>query len=280
MAETAAPWRPRQFLWDARANFATLHRAEVGLDEATLARLRGFFWFDLCAEWDSRHLHDRLMASAGSFSPEFLAFETAWFEDEINHAEGFLRLFAVLYGEDEGDLRRSLDAREPDFSAVAAFLEDEFDLAVLFAYDELATMRAYRIDMDLYRRFELPSASRWIRHLMRDETYHHKNAFDLVLLNHRHRLREVPDLIRAFLAFDEGDNRYCGTFVFDHEWAHVRPDFFARTAEILEAAFLRAALRPRTGTRPRPRPAARRLGKNSLTCMSGPLYSPKSGDGS
>ncbi|MCB9831295.1 MAG: hypothetical protein H6807_02385 [Planctomycetes bacterium] len=243
MPRTTTGWRPRQSHWNARDLFSHLRSEDIALGAAERENLRSFFWFDLCAEWDAQHLHRLLQDRRPVFSDDFLAFEEAWYEDEINHAEGFLRLYSLLYDESETDIRVRLANREPDFGPIASFLDDEFDLALLFAYDELATMRAYRIDMLLYARFRLPAAMTWIRRLLRDETYHHKNGFDLVLRHHAHRLDEVDDRIDDFLDHDETDRRYRATFLFDHEWAHIKPDFFARTAQVLKGAFRRARSR-------------------------------------
>ncbi len=227
-------WKPRQTRWDASVLVGQVKRADIQLTSEKLEELRDYFWFDLCAEWDSTYLHDEIHRGESPWSQEFLAFEQAWFEDEINHAEGFLALFCLLYEEDEALVRQRLRERTPDFAPLAEFLHDEWGLSLLFAYDELATMRAYHIDVALYQSLGTSELSRFIRLLLRDETYHHANAVDLVLRQEGLVFEKVSHLIDRFLAYDQQDPRYQATFVFDHEWAHVGEDFFLETAKMLK----------------------------------------------
>ncbi len=236
-----AHWQPRQHRWDAQELFRDLKRCDVLLDDDRLESLRDYFWFDLCAEWDSVYLHEFLHKGGQEWSLEFQAFEKAWYEDELNHAEGFLSLYSVFYGEDREELRRRLRERKPDFKPVAGFLGSEFEVSLLFAYDEFATMRAYRLDWDLYQELGAPVFLDWLRHLLRDEAYHHKNGFDLTRMHHGGRLHEVPALIDRFVAFDRNNPPYRATFVFDHEWAHIDKSFFADTGELLKDLYRRSA---------------------------------------
>ena len=223
---------PRRGDWDAAALFEGVTRDDVALSDREVASLEQFFWFDLCAEWDSRNLHRHLHERGDEYSPEFLAFEEAWYLDEINHAEGFLAIYAMLYGEERAATIARLEAREPAFEELASFFGDEFRLALLFAYDELATTRAYKLDAELYDRMGHPVFSDWIRRLLRDEGYHHANAVEVIRRLHAHRLGEVSRHVADFVSWDSGHNKYQATFLFDHEW-DVEPDFFRRNGEIL-----------------------------------------------
>ena len=223
---------PRRGDWDAGALFAGITRSDVALDDDEIAELEQFFWFDLCAEWDSRNLHEHLHGRGDSYSREFLAYEDAWYADELNHAEGFLALYGILYGEPREETIARLEARVPDFDAIESFFGDEFRLALLFAYDELATTRAYKLDMALYDRMGHPVFGEWIRRLLKDEGYHHANAVEVLRACHAHRMGEVAEHVDDFVAWDLGDHRYRATFLFDHEW-DVDPSFYARNGEIL-----------------------------------------------
>lgn len=223
---------PRRGDWDARELFAGITRSDVTLEDEELAELDSFFWFDLCAEWDSRHLHEYLHARGDSYTREFLDYEEAWYADELNHAEGFLALYGLLYGETREEIVARLDAREPNFDDVESFFGDEFRLALLFAYDELATTRAYKIDVALYDRMGHPVFGEWIRRLLKDEGYHHTNAVEVLRRCHAHRMGEVKDHVEDFVSWDLGDHKYRATFLFDHEW-DVDPSFFSRNGEIL-----------------------------------------------
>ncbi|MEZ6195685.1 MAG: hypothetical protein R3F20_08135 [Planctomycetota bacterium] len=227
------PFAPRTGDWCARDLLEGLERADVALDDAEVAELEPFFWFDICAEYDARNLHRHLAAGGVDFSPEFRAFEEAWYRDEMNHYRGFLELYCRLYGADADEVAARVAAREPEFEPIDRFLDDEFRLAALFAYDELATTRAYFVDFELYRRMTDPRLMRFIRLLVRDESFHYQNA--VAVLRHRHadRLAELPSVVDEFVRFDLGGHRYRGTFLFDHDWEHIDRDFFRENGEIL-----------------------------------------------
>ncbi|MFT7619140.1 MAG: hypothetical protein ACI97A_002789 [Planctomycetota bacterium] len=230
-------WIPRQSNWNAASLIGEVNRSDIALDEQALSELKNYFWVDLCAEWDSKYLHDELHKHGQSWSHDFIRFEEAWYEDEMNHAEGFVAIYSLLYGESKTSILKRLNERTPDFGTVADFIKSEFDLCLLFAYDELATMRAYHLDIELYQSLGPSQFQTWIRMLLKDETYHHKNGFDLVLRNHAHRLSEVDSRIHQFLEYDAKNPPYKATFIFDHEWDHVASDFFATTAKVLTDKF-------------------------------------------
>lgn len=232
MKTTSQNFTPRRGEWDAGALFDGIGREDVALADHELADLESFFWFDLCAEWDSRHLHRHLHERGDEYTPEFLAFEEAWYADEINHAEGFLALHCLLFGEQRDGVIARLEAREPEFDELGRFFGDEFRLALLFAYDELATTRAYRLDVALYERLGHPVFRDWIRRLLRDEGYHHANAVEVIRRRHAHRMDEVAKHVGEFVEWDSGGHDYRATFLFDHEW-DVEPGFFRENGEIL-----------------------------------------------
>jgi hypothetical protein len=228
------PFAPKCGDWEAGDFFLGLSREDVALDDAELEKHREFFWIDLCAEYDALHLHRHLRDRGDDYSPEFLAFEEAWYRDEMNHYRGFRALYALLYGEDEASLEARVARREPDFGPLQSFFGDEFRLAALFAYDELATTRAYHVDYALYRRLGHPRFMTFIRRLVRDESFHYQNAVAVMRRLHRDRLGELPEHIDDFVAFDLGGHAYRATFLFDHEWEGIGDDFFAENGEILK----------------------------------------------
>ena len=224
--------------WRAADLFRGFTSAEITADRREVESLRDFFWFDLCAEWDARHLHEHLKARLDSFSPEFRAMESAWADDEANHARGFLDLWCALYDEEESDVVERLSERRADFTAIERFLDDEFGITLLVAYDELATTRAYSLDVALYRRLGSERLERWIRLLIRDESYHHRNAMVLLRLLHGARIPGARRRIEEFVRYDLGDHGYRATFLFDHEWGHVDHRFYRRNGEILLSRLL------------------------------------------
>ena len=228
-----AAFRPRVGDWDARKLIRGIQRGDLALTEAELDGLRDYFWFDLCAEYDSTHLHRHVHARGDALSPEFVAMEDAWYRDELNHTRGFLALYSILYDESEEEVESRLAERVPDFGPLSSFFGDEFRLCLLFAYDELATTRAYHLDIELYGRFGHPALLTWIKRLIRDEGYHHHNAIEVLRRVHGRRFAEAPRHIEDFVRWDLGDHRYRATFLFDHEWEHVDDAFYRDTGEIL-----------------------------------------------
>ena len=230
---------PKQGKWDAAAFFDDLTRADVAFSDERIEELRDYFWFDLCAEYDAAHLHDYLAAHENRFSPEFRRYEQVWWRDEMNHANGFRRLYSMLYGESDVAMDARLADRRPDFSVLEAdgFFDDEFRLTLLFAYDELATTRAYHLDFELYREMGHPRFLAWIKATTRDESFHMQNAIALVRLLHRDRVAEIPAHVDDFVRYDLGGHRYRATFLFDHEWDHVSPQFYRENASELMKYF-------------------------------------------
>ena len=227
-------WRPRQKHWSARSLLNDLKVEDCDLSSHDIDQLRDYFWVDLCAEWDSRYLHQELLHRGRNFSPQFHEFESAWYQDEINHGDGFLVFYSRLFGEPESAVEKRLSQRRADFSLVEEFLEDEFSIALLFAYDELATIRAYHLDLALYDQLGPSICKTWIRQLIRDESYHHRNGFELAVSNKSYEEERAFELIDSFLAYDSKQLPYRATFIFDHAWSHVDATFFRDTAEILE----------------------------------------------
>ncbi len=227
-------FRPKAGRWDAAAFLSDLTAADVALSPDKISSLREFFWFDLCAEYDALSLHRHLLAGPDVYGAEFWEFATVWLADELNHYRGFRVLYKLLYGESDESIDARLAERKPHFEPLATFFGDEFRLCCLFAYDELATTRAYHLDFELYRSLGHPKFLKFIRRLTRDESYHYQNAVALMRLHPRSRLIEVEHHVDDFVRFDLGGQAYRATFLFDHDWDHIEGGFFRETGEILK----------------------------------------------
>ncbi len=216
----------RSVEWDAEDWVGVVRPSDLEVDTPRLAELESFFWFDLCAEYDSQVLHAKLVEIGGDWSDEFHDFERLWYRDEMNHYRGFRRVYGGLYGVSEEQIDARLSGRTQSFSGLEGFLESELRALVLFSYDELATTLAYSKDRTLYRELGDPRLSTFLRRLIRDESYHFQNAADLVRLRFLHRPDEIRQAVDDCVRHDLEGHPYQGVFLFDHDWEGVPPEFF------------------------------------------------------
>lgn len=200
------------------------------------ARLEPVLREDVLSEYDARFLSAHLAALELDLSPEFQAAERLWAADEERHHRVTLEVFEEHWGLDP----EALTGRRPDFAPLADLFEDELTLLVLFAYDELATVRAYRANLPLYAKLG-PAYLGWARALVADEAWHYAAFLEVIRGVHGHRLAEAPEHLDRVLA--HGGTPYGATFVLDHD----DPVF---TSEILAGAerALRRHLTCRTGS--------------------------------
>ena len=234
-------WRPRSQTWVATAVLDELSRDDLELGGEDLGKLESFLWFDLCAEHDSRHLHALLQQLPLSFTCDFSAFERLWFRDEVNHEMGFRKLYQLIYEVDDSTLDARLAERVPDFSPFEEFIQDELSLCVVFAYDELATCHAYRGDLPLYRRLNERVLPRWLQQIILDEAFHYRNALEIAV---RHfggdGMDEISRIIDRCVEYDSMQLPYRGTFIFDHVWEGIGPEFFRANGERVRSLFQNA----------------------------------------
>ena len=232
-----SPWEPRSQVWDAAAELDGLTRDDLNLKGEDLTELEQFLWFDLCAEFDSCHLHNALRDLSLDLSEEFFRFERLWFRDERNHENGFRRLYQLIFDEDDSAIDERLSLRKPNFSPFKEFMADELTLLVLFAYDELATCHGYKEDFPRYRRLNNQVLPSWLKKIIRDEAFHYRNARDLAIRRFPHRMDEVPGIIDTCVSYDQRSEPYLNTFLFDHCWEGVTPEFFQANGQRLLRQF-------------------------------------------
>lgn len=187
--------------------------AELASQEAVDA-LRASILHSLCSEYDARHLSAFLRGTGLRLGDAFWAMERAWAVDEDKHYRALRWLYARLFSVEESSLDAQLADRQPDFSALAPLLPDEFSLCVVLAFDELASARSYARDRS---RPGLGSVgARLLNHIAQDEFLHCRNALDILRCCHRQRLPDVPDVLARVIAHDASPQfRYRATFLLD-----------------------------------------------------------------
>jgi hypothetical protein len=203
--------------WSSEEILGDLTSAPLDIGARAMQNVREEMWRNVVAEFDAMHLSDRFRKNERAFSAEFMTFEAVWAHDEMNHYNGLKRIYSTLCGMSESDVDSAVRARKADFSAIEAIIGDEFVACVCLAYDELASVRGYAAAFPLYDGFGPPGLKRWIRLTARDEMLHSLNAQNLLKTVHRHRLSEVPSVLRTIVAHESPDpSAYKGTFLFDH----------------------------------------------------------------
>lgn len=207
---------PRQRAWSVSDLLEGVTSADVTCSEQDLSAAEPRLWIDLAAEWDARLLEAHIVDANRGFSAEFHAFLKVWAEDEEQHTEGLLRLYSLVTGEQEGSVLSRLRARVGDFRSVEPLLEGEFEVLVLLAYDEAMSTAGYGEDIPFYRSLGPASFGRLLRELKNDEAMHYRNAVELLVLAHRHRVEDVPRVVERVVQFDEAQEEYRATFVLDH----------------------------------------------------------------
>lgn len=217
---------PRSRAWESADLLRGLSPGDVGVRGDALSAPRQLFEFDMYTEYDSEHFCqylERRQQAGAQFSPEFLAFERVWRRDERNHYLGYRRLLAICGGPSEEVSHERMLARSANFAPIEQYLEDEFMICIVLAYDELVTANSCRMDFGLFAAFGDPRFLRWIRLVARDEAYHFLNILDVVRLRHAHRIRQVPGLLARLRQYDGGGNPYMSTFVMDHDPGRFSP---------------------------------------------------------
>ena len=195
--------------------------------------LRECLYWDMVSEYDARFLTDYLRTLDISFSDEFRASERQWARDEQRHFEGFAAVYDQLFG-----MPPDLDTRRADFGPVAHLFGSEFEICCLMAYDELSTIRGFRVNLHLYDRLG-PAFGAFVREVIADEGRHY-GAFSSVLRKvHAHRLQEAPEVVARVRA-TEG-TPYTNTFVLDHEESLYTDEIFDDAARVLLRALENAA---------------------------------------
>lgn len=233
-------YRLRRSRWDSKEMLKGLTRSAVSLPEEQLAEREGFFWNAMATEYDARNFNRHLSANARNLSPEFLAFKRAWSGDEWNHYVGFRYIYSMLYGRPEGEIAGLVEVALGDFDLIAEFLDDEFKLCLLLAYDEIATSKSYFSEFPLYRALGNPKFLNWFKKVTVDELYHFQNCMEIIRFRHGNRIPEIAETLDSFIKHDLRRNQYERTFVFDHYWYS---ESFLQSCKELIIAYFQKGLR-------------------------------------
>jgi len=195
-----------------------------------LEKMRPYIWADLCAESDSLKFLQWVRFSSNSkiYSPELEEFLESWIQDEQRHAKNFEALYSHLYGISIDQIRKILAARVSDFNTLAPFLEDEFSICVIIAYDEIATVKSYQQDIAFYDFLDKEVCGKFIRTVIKDEGKHFSNILKVIAKCHRDRLTELPSKLHQLMELDLSRREYRGTFVMDHAAFYFTPEVLSQ----------------------------------------------------
>ncbi|MEM1449548.1 MAG: hypothetical protein AAF957_15800 [Planctomycetota bacterium] len=218
-------------------------RVSVEEGRAQEARL----WTDLAAEYDGRLLQAEVLGRGTEYSPAFHAFLQAWADDEEHHAAGLLRLCSLVLREPEEALLARLGERRADFTGMEAFLDDEFALTVLLAYDEAMSTHGYGEDIPFYASLGPPPFERLLRELKNDEAVHYRNAVELLVAEHAHRVDEVGEMLDEVVRYDATQTEYRATFILDHATDQFSSDDMERVGRSVRGAIDRRMRRAHEG---------------------------------
>ncbi len=200
-------------------------------------------WMDLVAEYDARLLQAELLRRGTHYSVEFHAFLDAWALDEEKHAEGLMKLYSLVCREPLDSVQERLALRCGDFEGLEPILDDEFQLAVLFAYDEAMSTRGYSDDIPFYGSLGPPAFRELLHHLKNDEAVHYANAVDLLATRYLGRAGDVPGVMKEIIRLDATQETYKGTFVLDHATSQFTEEQMHQVGASVEAVIVRR-LRP------------------------------------
>lgn len=196
-------------------------------------------WKDAYSEYDARHLQIEVIRRNVLKTPESQAFFQAWAADEERHTRGFIYLMKILANTKPEDTQNALDSRSHDFSEMDYYLQDEFTLLVILAFDEIVTCHAYATDRDFYRNLPHIAFIKWLHGLIADEATHFRNAVNVLRACHSHRLSEVKAIVDGLVGGVADASDYKGTFVLDH----FGDDYTPELMDSCRQALLRTVLR-------------------------------------
>lgn len=202
-------YHPLSHSWSAEELFSGLNRHEIQDDD--LINYKPFLMADYLVEADAENLYLEL-TRFHPISAEFKKFLDPWHQEELNHARGFKRILNILYDLDEETLNLAHQARSSDFSHLQTYLNDEFKLAVLLAYDEYCSTVAYRKDV-FYQNLGPEAFKKWIQWVIKDEARHFMNAVKLIHCKHQKRIPETHDVLADILAQELKIENYQSTFL-------------------------------------------------------------------
>ena len=188
--------------------------------------------WDVRSEFDARFLGAHARASGIEWSAEFRRALAGWEGDEEVHYLWFRHAYLAAFPEREPDLARDLATREEgvDFGPLEHLMQDELTLLCLLAYDELATVGAFRAARGRYALLG-PKMSRLVERVIGDEGRHYASFLGVIRKEHVGRVAEAREAVRRVLAVE--GLPYANTFVLDHDDAIWSEAIFERARRTL-----------------------------------------------
>ena len=219
---------------DDPARWAALEASvRAHLDGRGTPALEAILAADVESEYDARFLAAHLRRRLPSMSPAFRRALETWERDEELHYTGFAVIYRAAFDRSIAAHAERMAARADgvDFEPLGHLIEDEFAVLCLLAYDELATVRAYRAHRDDYPLLG-EAATQFVAEVTADEGRHAANFMRLLRVEHAHRLGEVRRHVERIRAAE--GTTYANTFVLDHDGDDVWSDaIFDEAAELL-----------------------------------------------
>lgn len=206
--------------WFSGDFFVGIDRKQVLLKDEELNFYRDYFLGHLQAESDSKNLYQEIVRHH-TVSPEFMDFLRVWRIEEQNHAEGYYLIMRILFDENESQLKQRVENEPASFNHLKDFLDDEFKLCVLFAYDEYATVMDYRKNSLGHKGWPITFA-KWIDKVIKDEARHFVNLIKLIHYKYKARIHETPNILQQVLNVEKNLKDYQHTFLFDHTGSNFK----------------------------------------------------------
>lgn len=230
--------------WESTVILSKISPLNTSLALAQDPGFRAIIRNDTASEYDAenlcQYLEKRQAEGSMCISGEFLKFEKAWRRDEMNHTLGFAMIEALLFSASVSEILTEIRSESPNFTPLVerGLFDDEFTTAVVIAYDEISTARAYAEDWKTrYPKFENPVILEWIKKVAADESRHFYNIISVIKRCHAERIPEIPSVLKRILEWERSEHEYGRTFVLDHTGEQFTGVFINKAASILLKQF-------------------------------------------
>jgi hypothetical protein len=184
---------------------------------------------DVYSEGDAQALYDYIWARKGEMSEAFLKMLNLWLADELKHYEALRRTYRCIAGVSYAEMDRCFEGRIHETQPIERVLRDEFTMLVTLMFDEMSSVYSYRHDLREYYAHFGSAVQRVGRYLVQDEGMHFRNAAQVLLQEHSHRLWEMEPLLQDIANLEKSLGKYYNTFFLDHAQEQFRfPSHFAQ----------------------------------------------------
>ncbi len=217
---------PRVVKWSSVDLLKEINSQHVTATPELRNRIKHDLWGDMCAENDAENLWKHLTSLDIDFTSSFKAVLKDWREDERNHYIGLRQICSSVYHIAEEIIEKEMHERQPDFTHLQPFLEDEFKICVVLAYDELVSARGYNMFFEDFKQLGPRPFAQWVKWAARDEALHYQNFLDVIKLHHYSHLNKTEEVINEIYDYEnQKDYVYNATFLLDHTEETFTRDF-------------------------------------------------------